>query len=117
MQDLQDNRETSTPMTTLKFGDSGIQIPLLSIGEQLPGITPLSEAIALQRSFDHYFVLQEVSTLLSGDASTVESYLLYWQTKATSTLRHHFTLLKNSEQYAYGENSWASKNDSQSSAK
>jgi hypothetical protein len=48
------------------------------ISEAVRGGIPLSQAIATQRSFDNYLVLQEISTLLSDDMNAVKGYLLQW---------------------------------------
>lgn len=112
--DLSDNRAACIPMGISAFGvKRHDDLPAWPISERLSGITPLSQAIAIQRSFDDYLVLNELSILLSGDMSAVQEYLRHWISRANKTLNHHFTLLKGAERYVYGENSWSKTRDGQ----
>lgn len=105
--DLEECRQTCTPMTTSPFGDRHSQVlPPPVIHEHLSKISPLSGAIGLQRSFDDHLVLQEIAMLLSGDRETVSTYLHYWHLTAVSALRLRFAFLRASEQWAYEDKSW-----------
>lgn len=60
LSDLMDKRTAYVPMGILAFGTRRHgDLPAWLVSESLPGLTPLSQAIAIQRSFDDCLVLQE----------------------------------------------------------
>jgi hypothetical protein len=105
--ELEDHRRSLVPVQTSPFGvKRALKIPAAEIGDRLPGISPLSEAIALQKRFDNNLVLREIAVLLGGNKDDIAAYLEWWQKAAVSSLSLRFSMFRGAEDYAYGNNSW-----------
>lgn len=60
----------------MRHGD----LPAWLVSESLPSIIPLSQAIATQRTFDDYLVLQELSTLRRrGHGFGQRVFIIFWE--------------------------------------
>lgn len=111
------SREICTPLKTSPYGNQyfeSLRPPLIS--ECVPGVSPLSEAIGLQRPFDNRMVLQGIASLLSGDKDDFAAYLRYWQVTAFNISKLRLAFFKASATAAYGPKSYYLKDDQHNAA-